>query len=234
MRLTGVSSGNAALDDLMGTGYPRKMITQIFGEPGSGKSSLCLMAAVSVLKQGESVVYFDTESFSAERFSQIAGEQAESLADRLFLYEPTDFNQQGMMILESEDVIREQKAGLIILDSATGLYRTELEHIQEALQKFNRQMVMLLGYAKRYDIPVLISNQVYMDISKGDFAPLGGTGLYHLSKIILQMERRDNTRRIRVMKHHARPEGTYIDVVLVHEGIRVLDEYPEDLQTGKP
>ncbi len=192
------------------------------------------MAAVSVLKQGESVVYFDTESFSAERFSQIAGEQAESLADRLFLYEPTDFNQQGMMILESEDVIREQKAGLIILDSATGLYRTELEHIQEALQKFNRQMVMLLGYAKRYDIPVLISNQVYMDISKGDFAPLGGTGLYHLSKIILQMERRDNTRRIRVMKHHARPEGTYIDVVLVHEGIRVLDEYLEDLQTGKP
>ena len=192
------------------------------------------MAAVSVLKQGESVVYFDTESFSAERFSQIAGEQAETLADRLFLYEPTDFNQQGMMILESEDVIREQKAGLIILDSATGLYRTELEHIQEALQKFNRQMVMLLGYAKRYDIPVLISNQVYMDISKGDFAPLGGTGLYHLSKIILQMERRDNTRRIRVMKHHARPEGTYIDVILVHEGIRVLDEYPEDLQTGKP
>lgn len=218
----------------MGTGYPRKMITQIFGEPGSGKSSLCLMAAVSVLKQGESVVYFDTESFSAERFSQIAGDKAESLADRLFLYEPTDFNQQGMMILESEDVIREQKAGLIILDSATGLYRTELEHIQEALQKFNRQMVMLLGYAKRYDIPVLISNQVYMDISKGDFAPLGGTGLYHLSKIILQMERRDNTRRIRVMKHHARPEGTYIDVVLVHEGIRVLDEYLEDLQTGKP
>ena len=192
------------------------------------------MAAVSVLKQGESVVYFDTESFSAERFSQIAGEEAGTLADRLFLYEPTDFNQQAMMILESEDVIREQKAGLIILDSATGLYRTELEHIQEALQKFNRQMTMLLGYAKRYDIPVLISNQVYMDISKGDFAPLGGTGLYHLSKIILQMERRDNARRIRVMKHHARPEGTYIDVVLVHEGIRVIDEYPEDLQTGKP
>lgn len=234
MRLTGVSSGNAALDDLMGTGYPRKMITQIFGEPGSGKSSLCLMAAVSVLKQGESVVYFDTESFSAERFSQIAGEEAATLADRLFLYEPVDFNQQALMILESEDVIREQKAGIIILDSATGLYRTELEHIQEALQKFNRQMTMLLGYAKRYDIPVLISNQVYMDISRGDFAPLGGTGLYHLSKIILQIERRDNTRRIRVMKHHARPEGTYIDVILVQEGIRIIDEYPEDLQIGKP
>ena len=209
------------------------MMSQIYGEPGSGKSTLCIMAAVSVLKQGETVVYFDTESFSAERFSQIAGDEAESLADRLILYEPTDFNQQGMMILESEKVIQENKAGIIILDSATGLYRTELEHIQETLQKFNRQMTILLGYAKRYDIPVLISNQVYMDISKGDFAPLGGTGLYHLCKIILQIERRDNIRRIRVVKHHAQPEGTYIDVTLVQEGIRIIDSYPEDSWTGK-
>ncbi|WP_324329771.1 DNA repair and recombination protein RadB [Methanospirillum sp.] len=232
--MTGVSSGNSELDALMGTGYPRRMITQIFGEPGSGKSTLCLMAAVSALRLGESVVYFDTESFSAERFSQIAGDEAENLAERLFLYEPSDFTQQAMMIHDSEEVIREQKAGLIILDSATGLYRTELEHIQEALQKFNRQMVILLGYAKRYDIPVLITNQVYMDISRGDFAPLGGTGLYHLCKIILQIERRDSMRRIRVMKHHARPEGAYIDVLLVQEGVRIVDTYPDDMLAEKP
>ena len=95
-------------------------------------------------------------------------------------------------------------------------------------------MTILLGYAKRYNIPVLISNQVYMDISKGDFAPLGGTGLYHLCKVILQMERRDNTRRIRVVKHHAQPEGSYIDVVLVHDGIRLADDDQEDNWTGKP
>ncbi len=199
------------------------MITQIFGEPGSGKSTLCLMAAVSTLRQGEGVVYFDTESFSVERFSQIAGNDAESLADRLFLYEPADFHQQAEMIHEAEAVIREEKVGLIILDSATGLYRTELEHIQEALQRFNRQMIILLGYAKRYDIPILITNQVYVDISSGDFAPLGGTGLYHLCKIILQIERRDSTRRIRIMKHHARPEGAYLDFVLVQEGISIVD-----------
>ncbi|NLL11610.1 MAG: DNA repair and recombination protein RadB [Methanomicrobiales archaeon] len=234
MKLTGVSSGNKELDCLIGTGYPRRMMTQIYGEPGSGKSTLCLMAAVTVLRQGETVVYFDTESFSVDRFSQIAGDEAEALADRLILYEPADFDQQGMMILESEEVIKENNTGLIILDSATGLYRTELEHIQETLQRFNRQMTILLGYAKRYNIPVLISNQVYMDISKGDFAPLGGTGLYHLCKVILQMERRDNTRRIRVVKHHAQPEGSYIDVVLVHDGIRLADDDQEDNWTGKP
>jgi len=199
------------------------MVTQIYGEPGSGKSTLCLLAAVSTLKKGDSVIYFDTESFSVERFSQIAGDDAETLADRLYLYEPTDFDQQARMIHEAEELIKDKNTGLIILDSATGLYRTELEHIQEALQRFNRQMTVLLGYAKRYDIPVLISNQVYMDISRGEFAPLGGTGLNHLCKVILRIERKDSIRRIRVIKHHARPEGAYVDVTLVHEGIKSVD-----------
>ena len=124
MKLTGVSSGNKELDCLIGTGYPRRMMTQIYGEPGSGKSTLCLMAAVTVLRQGETVVYFDTESFSVDRFSQIAGDEAEALADRLILYEPADFDQQGMMILESEEVIKENNTGLIILTLQQGF--TEL------------------------------------------------------------------------------------------------------------
>jgi len=222
MNLTGISTGSKALDSLIGTGLPRKMIAQVYGEPGSGKSTLCILAAVTVLKSGKSVIYFDTESFSVDRFSQIAGDQAEKLAELLYLYEPADFDQQAIMIGESEKLLKEQDVGLIILDSATGLYRTELEHKQEALQRINKQMVMLLGYAKRYDIPVLITNQVYMDITRGEFAPLGGTGLYHLCKVILRIERTEQTRRIRITKHHAKPEGSYIEFTIVQEGIQVL------------
>lgn len=224
---SGVLSGNTALDELIGAGYPRKMVTQIYGEPGTGKSTICLLAAVSVLQKGESVLYIDTESFSVERFSQIAGENAETIAENLYLYEPADLNQQALMIHESEKTITDYQVGIIILDSATGLYRTELEHMQEALQRFNRQMVVLLGYAKRYDIPVLISNQVYMDLNRGEFAPLGGTSLNHLCKVILQIEKHDSFRRIRVIKHHARPEGAYIDITLVHEGIQTRMDTPE-------
>jgi len=225
LKRNAVLSGNESLDDLIGEGYPSKMITQIYGEPGSGKSTICLLAAVSVLKKGEPVIFIDTESFSVERFSQIAGDNAETLADNLYLFEPADLDQQALMIHEAEKIIQEIKPGLIILDSATGLYRTELDNIQEALQRFNRQMVVLLGYAKRYDIPVLISNQVYMDLNRGAFAPLGGTSLNHLCKVILQIERHDNIRRIRVIKHHARPEGSFIDILLVQDGIQtVIDD----------
>jgi len=47
-------------------------------------------------------------------------------------------------------------------------------------------MVQLLGYAKKYNIPVLITNQVYMDVQKNIFIGLGGTGLAHISKAIVR------------------------------------------------
>ncbi|HWQ67776.1 MAG TPA: DNA repair and recombination protein RadB [Methanospirillum sp.] len=215
-------SGCDPIDRLIGGGYPRKMITQIYGEPGSGKSTFCLIAAVSVLRAGKSVIYIDTESFSVDRFSQVATGEAEELSERFYLYEAADFDQQASMILDAGTILGTRNAGLIVVDSATGLYRTELEHGQDSLQRLSRQMVMLLGYAKRYDIPVLVTNQIYMDPSKNDFCPLGGTSLFHLSKVILRIEKNSTSRRIRVVKHHSRPEGEFLDFIMVQDGISLV------------
>ena len=120
------SSGNAALDRLLGGGLELRTITQFYGGPASGKSTLCTIAAVSCLRAGGSVIYIDSEGFSIERFRQVAGSDTEALADRLFLFEPVDFEQQGSMIAESDKVLKLHKPGLLILDSATALYRTDL------------------------------------------------------------------------------------------------------------
>ena len=100
------SSGSAALDSLLGGGIEHKTLTQFVGEPASGKTTLCLIAAVACLKAGRSVVWIDSEGFSIERFRQVAGNGAEKLADSLFLYEPVNFSQQGSMILEADRAIR--------------------------------------------------------------------------------------------------------------------------------
>lgn len=212
-------SGYPPLDELIGGGYPRKMISQIYGEPGGGKSTFCLIAAISTLSAGRCVIYIDTESFSVDRFTQIAGDRAEALSERFYLYEAADFDQQASMIQDAAHILTSKNPGLIVVDSATGLYRTELEHGQDSLQRLSRQMVLLLGYAKRYDIPVLITNQVYMDPGKNDFFPLGGTSLFHLSKVILRIERSGAERRIRIVKHHSRPEGGSIGFIMVREGV---------------
>lgn len=215
------SSGSAALDTLLGGGIERKVITQIVGEPASGKTTFCLLSAARCLKAGHTVVWIDSEGFSVERFRQVAGDGAEKLADRLFLYEPSDFARQGALILEADKTIRTHKADLVVVDSATALYRTELDKGRDAMQALTRQMLMLLGYARRYDIPVLITNQVYMDTVKNTYAGLGGTTLEHISKAIIRLERRPGLgeRRAILLKHRSLPGGGSFDFSMAGNGI---------------
>ena len=215
------SSGNAAFDQLLGGGLEVRTITQLYGEPASGKSTLCILAAVACLRAGHAVVYIDSEGFSIERFRQIAGVDAEKIADRLFLFEPVDFEHQGQMIAEVEKVLKTHKPQLLVMDSATALYRTDLEKGRDAIQVLTRQMIHLLGYAKRYGIPVIITNQVYMDTGKNTWYGLGGFALEHLSKVIIRIEKTDTPglRRARLVKHHSRPEGAELEFGIVEEGI---------------
>jgi DNA repair protein RadB len=220
MQSSRVSSGSPDLDDLLGGGLEKRTLTQIYGEPGCGKSTICLIASVAVLDAGSPVVYIDSEGFSVDRFRQIAGDAAESLADHLFLFEPATFDQQAMMIGESEAIVRSRQAGLIVLDSATALYRSEVLPPGEAQRRLGHQMVRLLGYAKRYDIPVLVTNQVYVDIDRGALKGLGGTTLQHISKAIVRIEKRDGIRRAVLEKHRSMPENISFEFEIVKEGIR--------------
>jgi len=219
------SSGNATLDRLLGGGLEIRTITQFYGEPASGKSTLSMLAAVSCLRAGHAVVFIDSEGFSIERFRQIAGEDTEKIADRLFLFEPIDFEHQGAMIAEAEMVLKTHKPGLLVMDSATALYRTDLEKGRDSIQMLTRQMIQLLGYSKRYDIPVIITNQVYMDTLKNTYFGLGGTALEHISKVIIRLEKMDSPglRRARLVKHRSQPEGAYFDFEITGNGIKTRE-----------
>ena len=219
------SSGSPALDRLLGGGLEVRTITQFYGEPASGKSTLCMISAVACLRAGQTVIYIDSEGFSIERFRQIAGTDTEEIADRLFLFEPFDFEHQGTMIAEAEKILKTKKPGLLVMDSATALYRTDLEKGRDSIQMLTRQMIQLLGYSKRYEIPVIITNQVYMDTIKNTYFGLGGTALEHLSKVIIRLEKIDTPgfRRARLVKHRSQPEGAYFDFEITGDGIRTRE-----------
>ncbi|MCK9313258.1 MAG: DNA repair and recombination protein RadB [Methanocorpusculum sp.] len=215
-----ISTCAAGLDELLGGGLEPRMITQFFGEAGSGKSTLCLMAVVSVLRNGGGVVYIDSEGFSIERFSQIAGDSTLEYAKRLYVFEPGTFAEQGLMIAESEKLIKSGNAHLIVLDSATALYRVEQMDTKDALSMLSRQMMVLLGIAKRYDIPILITNQVFMDIEHHRLSGLGGTALSHISKAIIRVEKHEGFRRAVVFKHRSQAEGNMWEFVITGDGVR--------------
>jgi len=95
---------------------------------------------------GHSVVFIDSEGFSIERFSRSQAQTPKKLPTAFSCFEPLDFEHQGTMIAEADTVLRTHKAGLLVMDSATALYRTDLEKGRDSIQMLTRQMIQLLGY----------------------------------------------------------------------------------------
>lgn len=214
-------TGSKALDDMLGGGFEAGTISQLFGEPASGKTNICIQLAVNTLRAGRRVIYIDTEGFSVERFRQIAGESAEDLAKRLIVFSPMSFEQQYVDVKETEKLAG-QNVGLIILDSATAFYRLELESKDSMMLKreLANQVTILLGLARKYDLPVVITNQIYMDVDKEELRAVGGNMLEHISKAIVQLSRTGIGTRLAVLKkHRSIAEGQSIEFRITATGV---------------
>jgi|SRR5271157_291081 len=214
-------TGSKALDGLLGGGFELGTISQIFGEPASGKTNVCIQLAVNMLRDGKRVIYIDTEGFSIERFNQIAGDDARDLAKRFILFSPMDFKEQYVAIKDAEKLIK-QDVGLIILDSATAFYRVELEGKDSMLLKreLANQVTTLLGMARKYDIAVVITNQIYMDVEKEELKAVGGNMLEHISKAIVQLSRTGVGTRMAVLrKHRSLAEGQTAEFKITATGV---------------
>jgi len=214
-------SGCKSLDLLLGGGFESGIITELYGESGTGKSNIVLQLAVQAVSRGQRVIFIDTEGFSAERFRQIAGRSAEDMAKKIMIFEPMSLEQQAIAVRESSKIAG-RDLGLIILDSATSLYRVllEAEDNRPFRRALNAQLAELQENARRHRIPVVITNQVYIDIEKNELRPIGGTGLEHMCKVILFLEKKgEGLRSARIMKHRCAPEGAMADFRLTAQGV---------------
>ena len=191
-------SGCQSLDLLLSGGFESGIITQLYGEAGTGKSNIVMQLAVQAVARGLRVIFIDTEGFSAERFKQIAGPGAEEMAAKIMIFEPMSLEQQAIAIREASKIAG-RDLGLIILDSATSLYRVllEAEDNRSIRRTLTVQLSELQEIARRHRIPVVITNQVYMDIENNSLRPMGGTGLEHICKAIIFLEKKGEGLRTR-------------------------------------
>ena len=68
-----IPAGSELMDSMLDGGYDSDIITTIYGPAGSGKTNLCLLAAISIARQNKKVIYIDTEGgFSVSRLDQLA------------------------------------------------------------------------------------------------------------------------------------------------------------------
>ena len=218
-----VSSGNEVMDSLLDGGFEPSVITTIYGGAGSGKTNIALIFAANL---GKKVIWVDTEgSFSVERFKQVCPDY-ESVLENITFLKPTSFEEQHEMISKLNEHVSDN-IGAIIVDTATMLYRAELgmSDSREMNDKLVFQYRLLLEIARKKDIPVLCSSQVYSDMNDKDkINVVGGTIVRNISQALIEIQKTNGSRTAIVRKHRSLPENKEISFVIVENGIKKLED----------
>lgn len=218
---------NCSIDNIMGGGVEKGCLTQFYGPPGSGKTNIALNLLVQCVRNGGEAIFIDTEGgFSLERFKQISGNDFETLAGHIMVFEPKTFEEQDEDLKKVEHLLGSgKKVELVVLDSAVALYRVKEGALSETNKELSKQINLLTGIAREHDVAVVITNQIYSvfdaDGTTGMVAPVGGTILKYRSKVMVELARGNvNGERYAILKRHrSRPEGLKARFKIVNQGL---------------
>ncbi len=224
--MTKISAGAPFLDKFLSGGYDYDVVTTIYGPSGSGKTNLCLLAAVKMTENGKKVIFVDTEGgIAVERIRQISNKCEEVLGKIIFL-DPMTFEEQKEAFGKIKEYVNEH-IGLIIVDSISMLYRLELgrsDDVYEVNSSLGQQIAYLVEIARRKNIPVLMTNQVYSDFDNRDKVKMvGGDLLRYGSKCLIELQVFSGYRELALRKHRSLPEGRELKFRIVQEGIEEVD-----------
>lgn len=232
-----VSAGSYDLNKWLFGGYESDIVTVIYGASGTGKTNFCLLAAVSQAKKGNKVIFVDSEGgFSVERVKQILGVNGDSdgkkileeVLKNILLLKPTNFEEQKDSFKKILEFLKDE-VSLIVVDGMTILYRLDFASARgkdnEEMRKVNdelvRQMRTLAEIARKREIPVIITNQVYNWNNDEEKVQkmVGGDILKYWGKCHIELVNSEGKRTAYLRKHRSMPEKE-LSFQITNEGIK--------------
>ena len=232
-----ISAGSYDLNNWLQGGYDTDVITTFYGGPGCGKTNFCLTAAVSQAKKGNKVIFIDTEGgFSSERVKQLIDSKSvngskgdfknlsfEQILSNIFVLKPTNFKEQQQSFDQLLKYLKEH-VSLIIVDGMTMLYRLDfaearkdISELQQVNSVLTKQMRLLAEIARKNNIPVLVTNQVYQ--WNNETRMVAGDIMKYWSKCLIELVNDRGVRTAYLRKHRSLPEKL-IDFQIQDSGIR--------------
>ncbi|ETI43089.1 DNA repair protein RAD51, variant 1 [Phytophthora nicotianae CJ01A1] len=224
-----LSTGSNAVDELLKGGIETGSITELFGEFRTGKTQLCHQLCVTCQLPvdrggGEGkALYIDTEgTFRPQRLQAIAeryGLDGDSVLDNVAFARAYNSEHQMQLLIQASAMMAESRFALVIVDSATALFRTdysgrgELAARQQELAKFLRALTRM---ADEFGVAVVITNQMTANPDSGMFAkdplqPIGGNIMAHASCTRLRLKKgRGENRVMKVVDSPILPESEAI------------------------
>lgn len=177
-----ISTGSKDLDSFSKFGC----FTVLYGPASSGKTTLCLLAAIEQAKNKKKVIFIDTEnSFPVERFKQLSDNM--EILDFIIIIKANNFKSQQEKIKFLLELIKKNKISLVIIDTIGCHYRRLLKHNHELANAMLKSQLNILKSIAKY-IPVLITNQVYSDL-KGDFNIVSGNLIKNYAPLLIKLQK---------------------------------------------
>ena len=206
------------LDELLGGGIEFNSITEIYGEPGSGKTNICMQASRECVLKNKQTIYIYNGKLSLERLKQICKfENCEKILSKIIFYNPQSFIEQEKIIKKALEM---NNVKLIILDTYNSFYRLMVEVDETyADRSLNRQITDLQIAAREKGIAVIISGQVYTT-EKDDVKPFGGRIIERMVKTIIKFEKIDvGKRKATIIKHKNKKNGENAIFKITKQGL---------------
>ncbi len=157
-----LTTGSKNLDSLLGGGVEKGILTQVYGPFATGKTTLAMQ--IGLLNEGK-VVYIDTEGgFSPERLAKMVESRnmnPNSTLQKFLIFEAFDFKEQKKTISSLKKIVN-GKFSMIVVDSITNHYRVEEKKSSMTID-LGKQLQILSWLARKYNLAVIVTNQVYFD-----------------------------------------------------------------------
>lgn len=222
-----LTTGSKEFDKMLQGGIETGSITELFGEFRTGKTQLVHQLAVTCqlpidMGGGEGkALYIDTEgTFRPERLLAIAeryGLSGSDVLDNVAYARAYNTDHQTQLLLQASAMMTETRYALIIVDSATSLYRTDYSgrgELSERQMHMARFLRTLQRIADEFGVAVVITNQVVAQVDGAAMfqadpkKPIGGNIMAHATTTRLSFRKgRGDSRVVKVYDSPSLPES---------------------------
>ncbi len=191
VEVSAIPTGALALDIALGVGgVPRGRVIEIYGNEGSGKTTLCLIIIAQAQKAGGVAAFIDAEHALDPPWAAKVGVDMENL----YISQP-DTGEQGLEIVDV--LVRSGAVDIIVVDSVAALApRAELEgdmgdaHVGLQARLMSQAMRKLRGVINKTKTCLIFTNQIREKIGvmfgNPEITP-GGRALKFYSSVRIEM-----------------------------------------------
>ena len=200
-----VTSGSLMLDSILGGGFPKGRIIEVYGPESSGKTTMVLHAIAEVQKAGGIAAFIDTEHALDLNYAKTLGVDTSSL-----IFSQPDSGEQALDV--AEELIKSGIVSFIAIDSVAALVpQAELDgemgdaNIGLQARLMSKALRKISGVTSKTKCTVMFTNQLREKVGIMFGNPevtTGGKALKFYATIRLEVRKKDAIKEGAVVMGH--------------------------------